>query len=129
MSIILGKHLDITPTESLFLLVLHNQNLSGTEIVKRVKEDLGEEWSPSAGATYKIIQSLEKKGYIQETTNKKEDTRDKRIRTYTLTDKGSSMVVKVTGRMRKMIGFVQQCCPEGDEEFIILKKSEKNCDC
>jgi len=129
LSIILGKNLDITPTEALFLLVLHNQNLSGTEIVKRVKDDLGEEWSPSTGATYKIIQSLEKKGLIQETTDKDEDKRDKRIRTYNLTDKGKSMVLKVTGRMRKMIGFVQQCCPEGAEEIIILKKSEKNSDC
>jgi DNA-binding PadR family transcriptional regulator len=125
----LGKNLDITPTESLFLLVLHNQNLSGAEIVTRVKEDLGEDWSPSAGTTYKIIQSLEGKGFIQETTNTQEKKRDKRIRTYSLTKEGRSMVLKVTGRMRKMIGFVQQCCPDGDEEFILLKKSDKDCDC
>ncbi len=129
MSIILGKNLEITPTEALFLLVLHNQNLSGVEIVKRVRKDLGEEWSPSAGATYKIIQSLEKAEFIQETTDTQKDDRDKRIRTYSLTEDGKSMVLKVTGRMRKMIGFVQQCCPEGDDQYILIKKSDSNCDC
>ena len=120
--------MDITPTEALFLLVLHNQNLSGSEIVKRVKEDLGDEWSPSPGATYKIIKSLEDKKLIQETTNTDEDKRDKRIRTYSLTDNGNSMVLKVTKRMRKMIGFVEQCCPSENGQIIVMKKSDSDCD-
>ena len=33
------------------------------------------------------------------------------------------MVVKVITRMRKMIGFVESCCPHG-EGVIIVKKSE-----
>ena len=126
MSIILGKNLDISPTEALFILVLHNQNLSGSEIVKRVKEDLGDEWSPSPGATYKIMRSLMDKELIEETTNTDEDKRDKRIRTYSLTDEGRSMVLKVTGRMRKMIGFVDQCCPDGNGGMIIIKKSNSD---
>ncbi len=119
-----GKNLDVTPTESLFLLVLYNHNsLSGSEIVKYVKEDLGEEWSPTPGATYKIIQNLIEKGYIHETTKKEKKDRDKRIRTYTLTSEGNKMVVKVITRMRKMIGFVESCCPDG-EGVIIVKKAE-----
>ena len=124
MSIILGKNLEITPTEALFILVLHNQNLSGSEIVKKVREDLGDEWSPSPGATYNIMKSLLDKDLIQETTNTDENKRDKRIRTYSLTDEGRSMVLKVTGRMRKMIGFVDQCCPDGNGGMIIIKKSD-----
>lgn len=119
-----GKNLAVTPTESLFLLVLYNNtSLSGSEIVKYVKEDLGEEWSPTSGATYKIIRNLIEKGYIHETTEKEKKDRDKRIRTYTLTSEGKSMVIKIINRMRKMIGFMESCCPDGNG-IIILKKRE-----
>ena len=104
--------------------LLHNQSLSGSEIVKKVREDLGDEWSPSPGATYNIIGSLMKKELIQETTDLDEDERDKRIKSYSLTEKGRSMVIKVTGRMRKMIGFVDQCCPNGNGGVVIIKKSD-----
>ena len=121
-----GKNLDVTPMESLFLLVLYNHtSLSGTEIVRFVKEDLGEDWSPTPGATYKIIHNLIDKGYIHETTKKEKENRDKRIRTYTLTPEGSIMVIKVISRMRKMIGFIESCCPEGNG-LIIVKKAELN---
>lgn len=123
MALIFGKSLDITPTEALFLLVLHNQNLSGSEIVKIVKEDLGEDFSPSAGATYKIIQSLESKGMIHETTDSiEEETRDKRIRKYTLTEEGRKMVLKITNQVQKVIVFVEQCCPGGEEKMVVIKK-------
>ena len=119
-----GKNLDVTPTESLFLLVLYNQtSLSGSEIVKYVKEDLGEEWSPTPGTTYKIIHNLIEKGYLHETTEKEKKDRDKRIRTYTLTSEGTKMVIKVITRMRKMIGFMESCCPDGNG-IIIVKKAE-----
>ncbi|MFX1283420.1 MAG: PadR family transcriptional regulator [Promethearchaeota archaeon] len=119
-----GKNLAVTPTESLFLLVLYNNtSLSGSEIVKYVKDDLGEEWSPTSGATYKIIRNLIEKGYIHETTEKEKKDRDKRIRTYTLTSEGKSMVIKIINRMRKMIGFMESCCPDGNG-IIILKKRE-----
>lgn len=122
-----GKNLDVTPTESLFLLVLYNHtSLSGSEIVKYVKEDLGEEWSPTPGATYKIIQNLIEKGYIHETTKKEKKDRDKRIRTYTLTSEGNKMVVKVITRMRKMIGFVESCCPDGEGVIIVKKAGPDN---
>ncbi|MFW9906651.1 MAG: PadR family transcriptional regulator [Candidatus Thorarchaeota archaeon] len=117
-----GKNLNVTPTESLFLLVLYNQtSLSGSEIVKFVKEDLGKDWSPTPGATYKIIHNLIDKGYIHETTKKEEEDRDKRIRTYTLTPEGSTLVIKIISRMRKMIGFIESCCPEGDGVIIVKK--------
>ncbi|MFX0210874.1 MAG: PadR family transcriptional regulator [Candidatus Hodarchaeota archaeon] len=118
-----GKNLNVTPTESLFLLVLHNHsNLSGSDIVKYVKEDLGEDWSPTAGATYKIIQSLKDKHYIRETTKK--EMQDKRIRTYTLTSEGRDMVIKVITRMRTMIGFMESCCPDGEGVIIVKKREE-----
>ncbi|MHA2247111.1 MAG: PadR family transcriptional regulator [Candidatus Hodarchaeales archaeon] len=123
-----GKNLDVTPTESLFLLVLYNHtSLSGSEIVKNVKEDLGEEWSPTPGATYKIIQKLIEKEYIHETTKTEKKNRDKRIRTYTLTPEGSKMVIKVITRMRKMIGFVESCCPDGEGVIIVKKAEPDNC--
>jgi DNA-binding PadR family transcriptional regulator len=122
-----GKNLEVTPTEALFLLVLYNhKNVSGSEIVNQVKGDLGEDWSPTPGATYKILQKLLQKGFILETTNTEEEDRDQRIRTYTLTSEGNSMVVKVISRMQKVIGFMDSCCPEGTDRIVILKKQEPN---
>lgn len=126
----LGKNLDITPTEALFLLVLHNSGpLAGYEIVNRLQETLGEDWSPSAGATYKIIQSLTEKEMIEEKTNvdpnirtTKEGERDQRIKTYKLTSKGSDMVLKVTTRMSRVIGFIESCCPDATDFKIMVKK-------
>lgn len=121
-----GKDLEVTPTESLFLLVLYNHaSLSGADIVKNVKKDLGEEWSPTPGATYKIIQKLIEKRYINETTEKDKKNRDKRIRTYSLTIEGRKMVIKVIARMQKVIGFVDSCCPDGDS-IVIAKRPESN---
>lgn len=117
------KDLAVSSTESLFLLVLYNQtNLSGSEIVKSIKEDLGEEWSPTPGATYKIIQKLIDKEYICETTEIKKEDRDKRIRTYSLTSLGKNMVSKVIIRIQKMITFVDTCCPNGGKIVIMKKK-------
>ncbi|MFX0207057.1 MAG: PadR family transcriptional regulator [Candidatus Hodarchaeota archaeon] len=122
-----GKNLDVTPTEALFLLVLYNhKNVSGTEIVNQVKEDLGEDWSPTPGATYKVLQKLLTKGFILETTNTEEEDRDQRIRTYSLTSEGNSMVIKVIARMQKVIGFVDSCCPGETDRVIIIKKQESN---
>lgn len=120
-----GKDLEVSSTESLFLLVLYNHtSLSGSEIVKSVKEELGEEWSPTPGATYKIIQKLIEKGYISETTEKQKKDRDKRIRTYTLTNqKGRNMVSKIIIRMQKMIVFAETCCPDGGK-IVIVKKTK-----
>jgi len=122
-----GKNLEVTPTEALFLLVLYNnKNISGTEIVNQVKEDLGEDWSPTPGATYKILHKLIEKELILETTNTKEEERDQRIKTYALSSEGESMVVKVIARMQKVIGFVDSCCPEDTDRIIIMKKSESD---
>lgn len=122
-----GKNIEVTPTEALFLLVLYNhKNVSGSEIVNQVKGDLGEDWSPTPGATYKILQKLFQKGFILETTNTEEEDRDQRIRTYTLTSEGNIMVVKVISRMQKVIGFMDSCCPEGTDRIVILKKQEPN---
>ncbi|MFX0086870.1 MAG: PadR family transcriptional regulator [Candidatus Hodarchaeota archaeon] len=121
-----GKDLEITPTESLFLLILFNdENLSGSDIIKSVKDDLGEEWSPTPGATYKIIQKLIEKNYISETTEIEKKDRDKRIRTYSLTHEGRKMVVKVIARIQRMVGFIDSCCPNGGP-IVIFKRSESD---
>ena len=126
----LGKNLDITPTEALFLLVLHNsESLAGYEIVNRLQESLGEDWSPSTGATYKIIQSLVEKGLIEEKTEDdpnirttKDGIKDQRIKTYKLTSKGSSMVLKITSRMSRVLVFIESCCPDATDFKIVVKK-------
>jgi len=116
----LGKKLAITSTEALFLMTLNiSSSLSGSEVVRKLKESLGEEWSPAAGTTYKIFQSLEKKGLIQEITKELTSTdqlKDKRIRKYKLTDQGKKTIPVLTQRVQKVIMFVEDCCPEYFED-------------
>jgi DNA-binding PadR family transcriptional regulator len=118
----IGKDLEITPMQALFLLTLHNSSsLSGSEIVRQITTNLGEEWIPSPGATYKLIQTLQEKGLIEETTEE-EKRLDKRIRTYSLTQNGKEMVAKVTMRLTKIAGFMATCCPEATEGVIVVKR-------
>lgn len=119
----IGKNIEISPMESLFLLILYNEgSLSGSEIVKRLEGELGKDWSPSPGATYKTVQSLEKKELIAETTETVK-RKDQRIRTYSLTKRGKNLVPKVTQRVNKVVKFMVKCCPDCCEDFIV--KSEK----
>ncbi|MHA2233136.1 MAG: PadR family transcriptional regulator [Candidatus Hodarchaeales archaeon] len=125
----LGKDLGITPVQSLFLLVLYNSpSLSGSEIVQKLSDDLGDDWTPTPGATYKIIQALQKEELIQETTDT-ENRKDQRIRTYSLTDKGKAMVTTVTARVSKIVSFMNTCCPEATENIIVVKKDGTNFEC
>ncbi|MFX1250273.1 MAG: PadR family transcriptional regulator [Promethearchaeota archaeon] len=125
----LGKNLEITSMEALFLMVLYNTpSLSGSEIVQKLRTNLGEDWSPSPGATYKTVQSLEEKGLIKETTEEA-NRDDKRIRTYSLTLKGKEMVPKVTSRVRKIVIFTNECCPECCEGFSIVIPDDSNSEC
>ena len=125
----IGKDLEITPMQALFLLVLHNSpSISGSEIVKQITDNLGEEWTPSAGATYKMVQSLQEKRFIEETTQE-EKRQDQRIRTYSLTVKGKEMVLSVTARVSRIVSFMATCCPEATEGIVVLKRNETDCDC
>ncbi len=120
----LGKDLEITPTQALFVIALYNSgSLSGSEIVHKIINDLGEEWSPTAGATYKLIQNLENKGLIEETTSE-ENRSDQRVRTYTLTSKGKGVVPQISNRFSKFLGFMLECCPDCCENIGIKDKSD-----
>ncbi len=118
-----GKNLEITPMEALFLMVLNRgESISGSEIVQKINEDLGTDWSPTPGATYKIVQSLEKKEFIKETTAS-EHRKDQRIRTYTLTKKGQGMIPTIAFRIRKIVAFTEDCCP-GEGMKLVLTDDE-----
>ncbi|MBN1328930.1 MAG: hypothetical protein JXA54_05605 [Candidatus Heimdallarchaeota archaeon] len=44
----IGKDIDVTPMEAFFLMVLNGQkSLSGSEIVQKIRENLGLNWVPS----------------------------------------------------------------------------------
>jgi DNA-binding PadR family transcriptional regulator len=127
----IGKGLEVTPMESFFLMILNSPtSLSGSEIVQNIKENLGINWTPSPGATYKILQSMEKKGYIEETT-KTEEREDQRIRTYSLTSRGKEILPIITKRILKIALFADSCCPNlGDEmgESIRIIRIDKSKD-
>ncbi|NHJ04533.1 MAG: PadR family transcriptional regulator [Candidatus Heimdallarchaeota archaeon] len=122
----IGKDLDVTPMEAFFLMVLNTpESLSGSEIVLKIKENLGLNWTPSAGATYKILQSMEKKQFIQETT-KEEDRNDQRLRTYNLSEKGKEILPIIASRIIKIALFVDSCCPQcSTEDGVIVKIVKK----
>ncbi|MFW9856679.1 MAG: PadR family transcriptional regulator [Candidatus Thorarchaeota archaeon] len=121
----IGKNIEITSLEALFLMSLYNSSsLSGTEIVKKIRNDLGENWTPTTGATYKIVQSLSEKGYIKETTL--DARKDKRIRTYALTLKGKEMVTEVTMRVQKILGFLVDCCPDVCDGVVMIVRKGKD---
>ena len=116
-----GKNLALSPTKIIFLLVLKNvQSLSGSDIVKQIKSQLGEEWKPTPGATYKILSSLQDDGYIFETTGD-ENIKDQRIRTYSITDKGKNIIPEVSSRFSKVLVFMNDCCPGCCDTAIIMK--------
>ena len=119
-----GKNLEITPTEAIFLLVLKKSNsLSGSEIVESITSNLGSDWIPTPGATYKILRSLEKKEFIEETTTN-EARKDQRIRTYSLSHAGQEIVPKVSERFRKVVMFMDSCCPGCCDGIVIIRRKK-----
>jgi len=115
-----GKNLKLSPTEIIFLLILKTeQSLSGSEIVQRITTQLGEEWKPTPGATYKILQSLLAKGFILETTDDSH-RRDQRIRTYSISESGGAAIPEVSSRFNKVLVFMNDCCP-GCCDSAVLK--------
>jgi DNA-binding PadR family transcriptional regulator len=100
--------------------------MTGSSIAKKIIDDLGEEWTPSSGAIYKTLDKLRNNGFIRDTTP--EDLEDKRVRTYSLTEKGREIVPKVASRVQKIVLFVEDCCPDGcctvDSLVNFEKKSE-----
>ncbi|MBN1328929.1 MAG: hypothetical protein JXA54_05600 [Candidatus Heimdallarchaeota archaeon] len=75
---------------------------------------------PLAGVTYKILQSMEKKELILETTQKK-DREDQRMRNYMLVEKGEETLPIITKRILKIALFADSCCPEllNDDNNVI----------
>ncbi|MFX1511253.1 MAG: PadR family transcriptional regulator [Promethearchaeota archaeon] len=123
---LIGKDLEITSMQALFLMVLnYSASRSGTEIVQEISTKLGDDWMPSPGATYKILQSLQTKGYIQETT-KDEKRSDGRIRTYSLTSKGKEMVMTLSTRVIKLYSFMSTCCPECCADLSIVNTGNES---
>ena len=117
-----GKNLKLSPTEIIFLLILKTeQSLSGSEIVQRIDDQLGEDWKPTPGATYKILQSLQSKGFIIETTDNSH-RKDQRIRTYSISESGTEIIPSVSSRFNKVLVFMNDCCPGCCDNVIIQKK-------
>ena len=108
----LGKDIDITSIQAMFLCVLQGKNLqSGSEIVELLDSRLGSAWVPSAGGTYKVLAQLIKKGYIHEVT-KEQERKDQRFRVYTLTKEGQQQVKEILERIQRVNMFISECCME-----------------
>lgn len=109
----------MSPTEIIFLLILKMESsLSGSEIVQRIDNQLGEEWRPTPGATYKILQSLQSKEFIIETTDNS-NRKDQRIRTYSISESGAASIPEVSSRFNKVLVFMNDCCPDSCGGIII----------
>ena len=122
---IMIKNDKVSPLQSMFLFVLFNSRpLSGAEIVKRLEKDIGEEWVPSAGARYKILQYLESEKFIDKVVSKGQDPDDKRVSKYHLSTKGKEMVEIMSKQVNKVVAFVSDCCPEYCDNVLIVKKED-----
>ena len=61
---------DFTSIQTLFLFVLHKHpSMTGSEIVEVIEKEIGKDWVPSPGTTYKILKKLVREGCIEETTD------------------------------------------------------------
>ncbi|OLS26244.1 MAG: hypothetical protein HeimC3_10230 [Candidatus Heimdallarchaeota archaeon LC_3] len=119
------KNEKVSPLQSMFLFVLFNsQPLSGAEIVKRLEKDIGQEWVPSAGARYKILQYLESEKLIEKTISKGQDPVDKRVSKYRLSTKGKDMVEILSNQVSKVVAFVSDCCPQYCDNVLIIRKED-----
>ena len=123
------KRLKLTPIQGMFLLAFHGKNsLTGVEVVNILKNNLGETSIPTPGATYKVLQYLVDEELIKETT-KEEQRGDKRLRTYSITEKGENILKELIIASTKVYNFMNQCCPENCEECFDYghEKSPKKC--
>lgn len=108
----LGKDIDATSIQAMFLCVLQgNNSQSGSEIVELLETRLGSAWVPSAGGTYKVLQQLTKKGHIYEVTKEVKRV-DHRFRVYALTKEGEHLVKEILERIQKVNMFISECCME-----------------
>lgn len=101
---------ELTPLQFLFLVVLNTTEgrLNGAEIVKEIERNLGEDWTPSAGAVYKILQSLEDRGLIS--LLGREATPDKRMKYYEITPEGLRVLTSYMDEEARYIKFMNRCC-------------------
>ena len=119
-----GKNLNLSPTEIIFLLILKmEKSLTGSQIVQRITDQLGEDWKPTPGATYKILQSLQSKEFILDTTNYSE-RKDQRKKTYSISELGDSSIPEVSSRFNKVMVFMNDCVPGCCEGTIIKIQTE-----
>ena len=114
---------EFTSIQTIFLFVLHKHpSITGSEIVSIIETEIGKDWVPTAGATYKILKRLLKLGCINETTVT--ENTDGRKRTYELSSCGKAFVKDQTERMLRLVGFFYDCCPEYATDYQVLKISK-----
>ena len=120
---------EFTSIQTLFLFVLHKYpSITGSDIVSKIEKEIGNDWIKSSGTTYKILKKLLSAGCIEETTQKTNLT-DGRKKTYKLTACGTSFVQQQADRMLRLVGFLNDCCPEFTSSYTITKvcDSDKCC--
>jgi DNA-binding PadR family transcriptional regulator len=80
----------------LILDSLNDKPMHGYEIIKKLNEEFGGMYWPSAGSIYPILQALEDEGHVisEESEGKK---------TYTITPEGKEFLNKNEGRIQTMV--------------------------
>lgn len=118
---------DFTSIQTLFLFVLHKYpSITGSEIISKIEREIGNDWIKSSGTTYKILKKLLCAGCIEETT---QDTNlsDGRKKTYKLTTCGTAFVQQQADRMLRLVGFLNDCCPEFTTSYKITRVCDTDC--
>lgn len=118
---------ELTSIQTIFLFVLHRHpNSTGTDIVSIIEKEIGKDWIPTPGATYKILSRLHSAGCIIETTDLNNST-DGRKRTYELSQCGYDFVKQQSDRMLRLVGFLYDCCPQYSTTYKIIRVTDNDC--
>lgn len=92
--------------DTIVLSVLHNEDMYGYLIAKKIKEKSKEEFEMKEATLYVSLKRLEKKGYILGYWNDTEGTSGGRRRYYSITEEGKGNFKRSTGEWDALKGIL-----------------------
>lgn len=100
------KHIDpiisITPREQIVLLAIGDRDIYGLDLCDRIKRTTNGLHKLSLGAIYPVLQSLEKKGFIESRWGD-EATRGARRRYHRCTDLGIAVIKQIVSVQQNLL--------------------------
>lgn len=92
--------------------LLRSKEMTGTEIMQRLRELSNDEWNPSPGTIYPMLSSLEEDGTIEAAST------EGRSKTYRLTEQGKKQMIFVVKHRRGEVGEKTRLGPRLWEQLL-----------